>query len=611
VSRANPLFERFLGVKTCRYPAPPGNVVVTVVLLAVAPGGSYVVTAAATLSHAWTATHGKPLSFEEACCYVLGEVERAHYGHDPVRDSPLSRAQHRRLHHRSPAARAQPLACPGGAPAGDLWPPPVPEDHLELFHACTGRQRPPTGGFSEVAVIAGARAGKDSRIAAPIVVFEAVFGGHERHLARGERGVIPLVAQDARAAKIAYGYVRDYLTRSPMLSALVDDVLASEIILTNSLAIAIFPSTLRSLRGWSIPAGVLDELAFFRLEGAADSDVEIQASIRRGMVSFPRTKLVKISTPYMKSGVLYDDFRRGFGQDDPDLLVWKASSLLMNPSLTSDRLDRERRIDPSRFAREYEAEFADDLESFLPGAWVDQAVIPGRHELPPLDGVRYLGAVDPSGGGADAFTVAIVHVEGDGAQRRVVQDVMKGWQRRGADAANLEGVVAEIVSLCRRYQLHHVVGDRYGSQWVREAFRRAGLQYRDAELRVDGEMKYLDKSAAYAEVEPVFAQGRVEILDHPQLVRELKLLERRPRVGGKAIIDHPHGGHDDHANALALAVALAAQGRLRPFAGPVLPRGIALGVPSTLGVVGAVRQPVRRHAGGVGGQARYLSRWYG
>jgi hypothetical protein len=278
---------------------------------------------------------------------------------------------------RSRGPTSSPLRC--GPREGSS-----PTTRSSLFHACTGRQRPPPGGFSEVAVIAGARAGKDSRIAAPIVVFEAVFGGHERHLARGERGVIPLVAQDARAAKIAYGYVRDYLTRSPMLSALVDDVPASEIILTNSLAISIFPSTLRSLRGWSIPAGVLDELAFFRLEGAADSDVEIQASIRRGMVSFPRTKLVKISTPYMKSGVLYDDFRRGFGQNDPDLLVWKASSLLMNPSLTSDRLDRERRIDPSRFAREYEAEFADDLESFLPGAWVDEAVIPGHHELPPV-----------------------------------------------------------------------------------------------------------------------------------------------------------------------------------------------------------------------------------
>ena len=61
----------------------------------------------------------------------------------------------------------------------------------------------------------------------------------------------------------------------------------------------------------------------------------------------------------------------------------------------------------------------------------------------------------------------------------------------------------------------------------------------------------------------------MRLLDHPRLVRELKLLERRPRVGGRRS-DYPHGGHDDHPNALALAVALAAQERLRPFAGPVL-----------------------------------------
>src|SRR5258708_16928281 len=154
----------------------------------------------------------------------------------------------------------------------------LPLDDAEhaIFRACTGRESYSGQPFSEVTVIAGARAGKDSRIAAPIVVYEAVFGGHEHRVARGERAVIPLVAQDARAARIAYGYIRDYLTRSPMLAPLVDgDPLAAEIVLTNGITIMCFPCTLKSLRGWSIPAGVLDELAFFRLEGAADSDVEI------------------------------------------------------------------------------------------------------------------------------------------------------------------------------------------------------------------------------------------------------------------------------------------------------------------------------------------------
>jgi hypothetical protein len=133
-----------------------------------------------------------------------------------------------------------------------------------------------------------------------------------------------LVAQDQRATKIAFNYIRTYMTRSALLASLVEEVLASEIILTNGVTIACFPCTLRSPRGWSIPVGVLDELAFFRFEGQADSDVEIQQSIRRGMISFPTTRLVKISTPYLKSGVLHDDFNHAFGQDNPDLLVWRA-----------------------------------------------------------------------------------------------------------------------------------------------------------------------------------------------------------------------------------------------------------------------------------------------
>jgi hypothetical protein len=59
---------------------------------------------------------------------------------------------------------------------------------------------------------------------------------------------------------------------------------------------------------------------------------------------------------------------------------------------------------------------------------------------------------------------------------------------------------------------------------------------------------------------------------------------------------------------LALAVALAAQGRMRPFAGPILPRGVVLGTPSTSGGVGTVRNTVRPQAGVVGGHAGiYLS----
>jgi hypothetical protein len=187
----------------------------------------------------------------------------------------------------------------------------------------------------------------------------------------GASAVIPLVAQEQRATEIAFGYIRDYLTRSPLLASMVEEVLAQEIQLRNGINIVCFPGTLRSLRGYSTPAGVMD--GYYRLEGQVDSDVENQASIRRGMINFPSGPSATM-----------------------DLLVWRASTVLMNSSIVSARLDRERRLDPSRFAREYEAEFAEDLEAFLPAAWVDAAVAPGRHELPPSENSRYKPRVIPA-----------------------------------------------------------------------------------------------------------------------------------------------------------------------------------------------------------------------
>ncbi len=175
------------------------------------------------------------------------------------------------------------------------------------------------------------------------------------------------------------------------------------------------------------------------------------------------------------------------------------------------------------------------MDAFLGTELVERAVVRGRRELPPVPSVgRYFAAVDPSGGGADAFTLAIVHLEG----RRIVHDVLRGWSGARASPVDLGAVTAEIAGLCHRYGLHEVIGDRYGAEWVRQAFREHGLRYYDAPWT---------RAQAYLELEPLLAQEHLELLDHPELARELRWLERR----------HHPGAHDDHANALTLAVVLA------------------------------------------------------
>jgi hypothetical protein len=56
---------------------------------------------------------------------------------------------------------------------------------------------------------------------------------------------------------------------------------------------------------------------------------------------------------------------------------------------------------------------------------------------------------------------------------------------------------------------------------------------------------------------PLLDSNRIELLDHPRLVAQLCGLERRTARGGRDSIDHASSGHDDLANAVAGAAALA------------------------------------------------------
>lgn len=305
----------------------------------------------------------------------------------------------------------------------------------------------------------------------------------------------------------------------------------------------------------------MDEAAFFGPEGTATSDVEIQRSIRRRMGSFKgRSKLIKISTPFAKTGLLWRDFETAYGKDNLDLLVWKSTTEIMNPAL-KEQIQHDRRVDPVMAQREYDAEFQDEASSFLSFEQITAAITPNCFERPPVPGFAYSAGLDPSGGGNDAFCLSIAHTEVDGPSGRVfvLQDYLKGWRRTKQDPVDLEAVVRECAGVCRRYRTPDVVGDKYSANWVRQAFERHGIPYVLAP----------EKSQTYLHLEPLFNQGALSLLDHGEQTRELQLLMRKHKAGGRVEIDHPRGAHDDYANAMALSACAALDLAL---GGPVNPR---------------------------------------
>jgi hypothetical protein len=212
----------------------------------------------------------------------------------------------------------------------------------------------------------------------------------------------------------------------------------------------------------------------------------------------------------------------------------------MNPTVPEPVVNRAIERDPASAAAEYIAEFRSDIDSFIPREVVDAVVSPGVFERAPLQSARYIAFVDPSGGSADAMTMAIAHREGKVAVLDAVREVKPPFSP--------EQVVADFAELLRRYRITRVQGDRFAGEWPREVFRNYGITY---------EASAKPKSDLYRDLLPRLNSGEVDLLDNSRLVAQLVGLERRTARGGRDII-----GSDDLCNAVAGALVQVSAGRL-------------------------------------------------
>jgi hypothetical protein len=432
---------------------------------------------------------------------------------------------------------------------------PMTADQLDLYRQCTGRSAPPPKPASEAWLVCGRRAGKSFMLAL-VAVFLACFRDYRAHLALGERGVILIIAADRKQSRVIFRYIRALLTKVPMLARLIERETAESFDLTNGVSIEVATASYRSTRGYTLVAALLDELAFWPTDDAAEPDYEVLHALRPGMATIPNAVMLCASSPYAQRGSLWDAHRKHFGKDGDPILIWQAPTRVMNPTVPQSVIDAALEADPSAAAAEYLAQFRADVESFVSRDVVDAAVVPGRHQLPRVEGVHYCAFVDPSGGQADSMTLAVTHAEGE----RVVLDLAR--ERRPPFSP--DHVVGEFSALLKAYGIGAVRGDRYGGLWPRERFAVHGVEYQVADKA---------KSDLYRDVLPALNSGRVELLDHPKMLAQLCGLERRTARGGRDSIDHAPGAHDDIANAVAGALLMAmrqADPNQHEFVSPIL-----------------------------------------
>ncbi len=408
------------------------------------------------------------------------------------------------------------------------------------FQRLTGREYEPTERVEELHVIASRRAGKSSALGAMAVYLSALCD-YKDCLSPGERGIVLILAENQRQARTLFDYVEGAFEASAALRKLIVGRTQSTLSLSNRIDVEVRAADFRSIRGLTLVACLCEEISMWRSDESANPDSEIIAAAAPGLLT-TQGQLFSIGSPYARRGFAYTAYKEHWGPEgDEKILVALGSTRDFNCTVSQDWIDRKVKRDPSKGQSEYLGQFRQDIEAFVSPEIVDAAISRGVFERPPIEGAIYHGFIDPSGGGADEMSMAIGHLEGG----VVIIDAMRGCIVHSPDA-----VVDEYVALLKSYGVYKVVGDRWGAEFVREQFKKRGVDYLKADRA---------KSDFYKEFLPLLNSGRVDLLDNQKLVTQLCSLERRVARGGRDSIDHPDKGHDDWINSVAGVAVLAAR----------------------------------------------------
>lgn len=421
----------------------------------------------------------------------------------------------------------------------------IKESPLQLYRRATTRRTYVAEEFLEAGLYIGARGGKSDKLAGNIAIYEGTLRRHK--LSVGEWAYIPVIAFDKKQAQIVYRYILGKLQRSPTLSSLINATRAEEIELKNNVIIGVYPCSFRQLRGYSIPCAILDEVAVWRDEDSnANPAIEVIRAIRRGMATFENAKLVKISTPFAKSGIVWEEWKN---RDKlKHVFIWKNPCWQMNPSVNESFLLSEFYRDQDNFEREFGAEFWESAAALLPAERVDMCVAKGVKERFYDSRFNYVAVIDVAWK-RDNFAFSIFHKEGN----KAACDLVRAWEGSPKNPVKMRETVKEIAGTVRSYATSIVHGDQFCSEPIRQAFAELGVEYRQYT------MTQVSKEAMYATLRTLVMSNNAEFTDDLPTIAELKSLEARTGTHGSIKVSAPPGGKDDRATVIALGAHICVE----------------------------------------------------
>lgn len=397
------------------------------------------------------------------------------------------------------------------------------------------------------AVVAGARSGKTYFFS--LRLLHLALTVDVSRCAPGEQPAALIVAPSKRLGRQALRYIKGAVRSLPGLAqAVVDD--NSDLLSlrrTGGRVVRIEVAAAKvggeAGRGLSLVGALMDEASFFRDEDYAVNDVEVWRAIKARVL--PGGQAILSSTPWARSGLLYDTYKAQWGSPATFLVAHAATRTMRTAPEILEMVAAEEHDDPDNARREFGAEFLGlDAATFFPDDMLARLV----------DSSLELGEV-PRGGdeviaGADfgfkrnSSALAVLHRRGE---RYVVAELI---EIRPEDDEPLKPseVCAQFAAILKRHRCSLVMADQHYLESVREHLDVAGIGILSAPGRVD---------EVYVRARDRMREGRLVLPQHRRLLAQLREVRARPLVGGGLSIrlpTKPDGAHGDLVAALTLAL---------------------------------------------------------
>lgn len=420
--------------------------------------------------------------------------------------------------------------------------------------------------INKIDLICGRRSGK-TLLSAIISLYCAISNNWKPFLKKTPFATVLIMSHSREFSDEVLEVIKSLVDNSPILSKLINKNakqtsstlnlitpwISDDTIEYSRVQIKVGAASSRTTRGVAACAVLLDEIAFYNLdENMKETDAKIMKAVRPALKQFGKFgMLLKLSSPAIKQGVLYNEYKMHRDGVLPEsYAVFKAPTWVMNNIIPKEEFIEEWRLDPDGFDTEYRSNFVDSLSNFILPEFADMAVVSNVRFLPPDESndVRYFAAIDAAYK-SDAFTFTIVGIKNG----RLKQYVSKGWKGSKKSPVSSFEVAEYIRNVTKQYKLDHVAADQFAFQPLREIFDKYGITLEEYTFTPSFKKKI------YFNLKKLVHSQQIDLLDVETQTKEIKELVVEQSSTGTIRIGHPQGGSDDYSDSLAVASYLATE----------------------------------------------------